>query len=56
MLSRGKSISVVEAAWFKGAQYIHEDPGYIVAATHGKHGVIKEHEMDNEVIMFGYCL
>jgi phosphoglycolate phosphatase-like HAD superfamily hydrolase len=51
----------VEAAWGKVAQDIGEDPGYVVAATHGKRAVdnlshfkphIKEHEMDNEVTKF----
>ena len=51
----------MEAAWGKVAQDIGEDPGYVVAATHGKRAVdnlshfkphIKEHEMDNEVTKF----
>jgi hypothetical protein len=55
------SISAVKAAWGKVAQDIGEDPGYVVAATHGKRAVdnlshfkphIKEHEMDNEVTKF----
>ena len=51
----------MEAAWGKVAQDIGEDPGYVVAATHGKRAVdnlshfmphIKEHEMDDEVTKF----
>ena len=54
----------LEAAWGKVAQYIgefREDPGYVIAATHGKRAVnnlshfkphIKELEMDNVVTKF----
>jgi hypothetical protein len=51
----------VEAAWGKVAQDIGEDPGFVIAATHGKRAVdnlshfmphIKEHEMDSEVTKF----
>lgn len=51
----------MEAAWGKVAQDIGQDPGYVVAATHGKRAVdnlshfkphIKEHEMDSEVTKF----
>ena len=51
----------MEAAWAKVAQDIGEDPGFVVAATHGKRAVdnlshfkphIKEHEMDDEVTKF----
>ena len=51
----------IEAAWNKVAQDIGEDPGYVIAATHGKRAAdnlshfephIKEHEMDDEVTKF----
>ena len=54
----GLAKSAVEAAWGKVAQGIGQDPGYVIAATHGKRAVdnlshfklhIKEFEMDNEV-------
>ncbi|KAF8799445.1 HAD-like protein [Phlegmacium glaucopus] len=55
------SISAVEAAWGKFAQDIGEDPGDVIAATHGKRAVdnlshfkphMKEHEVDDEVTKF----
>ncbi|KAF8912669.1 HAD-like protein [Mucidula mucida] len=55
------SIQAVEAAWGKVAQDIGEDPGRVIAATHGKRAIdnlaefkpeIKAHEMDAAVTEF----